>query len=102
MRLGALLREYDIRSVNVRFAPPTGQSKGYRRADFEDAWNRYTPSGHSTARPVRGGRAVPAVPPVPAQLNPGTARNLGRLKPSHRKSRPRADQQWDGWDGWDG
>ncbi|MFG2002109.1 DUF3631 domain-containing protein [Spirillospora sp. NPDC048911] len=39
MRLGALLREYDIRSGNVRF--PGGQAKGYLRADFLDAWGRY-------------------------------------------------------------
>ncbi|WP_019630215.1 DUF3631 domain-containing protein [Actinomadura atramentaria] len=39
MRLGALLREYDIRSGNIRF--PGGQAKGYLRADFLDAWGRY-------------------------------------------------------------
>jgi hypothetical protein len=43
MRLGALLREYDIRSDTIRFAAPIGQAKGYRRADFTDTWIRYTP-----------------------------------------------------------
>jgi len=42
MKIGALLREYEISSDTIRF--PTGQAKGYRRADFEDAWNRYAPS----------------------------------------------------------
>jgi Protein of unknown function (DUF3631) len=41
MKLGILLREYDIRSETIRFR--TGQAKGYRRADFIDAWRRYCP-----------------------------------------------------------
>ncbi|MEV0197396.1 DUF3631 domain-containing protein [Nonomuraea sp. NPDC050691] len=43
MKLGAILREYDIRSANIRF-PDGGQSKGYQRADFLDAWTRYCPA----------------------------------------------------------
>ncbi len=43
MKLGGLLREYDIRSDTIRFGIPTGQAKGYRRSDFVDAWNRYCP-----------------------------------------------------------
>ncbi|NAS21968.1 DUF3631 domain-containing protein [Herbidospora sp. NEAU-GS84] len=43
MKLGVLLREYDIRSTTIRFPPPTGQAKGYQRADFADAWQRYCP-----------------------------------------------------------
>ncbi|MEU8402702.1 DUF3631 domain-containing protein [Nonomuraea sp. NPDC048892] len=43
MKLGTMLREYDIRSGNIRF--PNGmQAKGYQRADFADAWGRYCPS----------------------------------------------------------
>ncbi|GAA1005493.1 hypothetical protein Aple_051160 [Acrocarpospora pleiomorpha] len=42
MKLGALLREFDIRSTTARF--PGGQAKGYSRADFTDAWNRYCPA----------------------------------------------------------
>ncbi|MEU7827363.1 DUF3631 domain-containing protein [Catellatospora sp. NPDC049133] len=42
-KLGVLLREFHIRSDgNIRF--PTGQSKGYRRASFADAWDRYCAS----------------------------------------------------------
>ncbi|GII91147.1 DUF3631 domain-containing protein [Sinosporangium siamense] len=52
MRLGALLREYDIRSGNIRF--PGGQAKGYLRADFADAWARYCPSD-----PVPEGDVLP-------------------------------------------
>jgi hypothetical protein len=46
-KLGAILREYDIRSVTRRFPdetwPGVSQAKGYRRADFTDAWARYCP-----------------------------------------------------------
>ena len=42
MKLGTLLREYDIRSATIRF-PVIGQAKGYQRADFLDAWARYCP-----------------------------------------------------------
>ncbi|MGH3859974.1 DUF3631 domain-containing protein [Actinokineospora sp.] len=41
-KLGALLREYGIRSGNVRF-PNGAQVKAYQRADFSDAWARYCP-----------------------------------------------------------
>ncbi|WP_157254977.1 DUF3631 domain-containing protein [Nonomuraea typhae] len=44
MKLGALLREYGIRSTTQRFPPPIGQAKGYQRADFADAWARYCPA----------------------------------------------------------
>jgi hypothetical protein len=42
MRLGVMLRDYDIRSTTIRF--PTGQAKGYQRSDFADAWTRYCPA----------------------------------------------------------
>jgi len=41
MRLGMLLREFDIRSDTIRF--PSGQAKGYGREAFADAWARYCP-----------------------------------------------------------
>jgi hypothetical protein len=43
MKLGVLLREYEIGSENVRFGPPTGRVKGFHRAAFTDAWERYCP-----------------------------------------------------------
>jgi len=46
-KLGAILREYDIRSVTRRFPehtwPGIGQAKGYERDTFTDAWARYCP-----------------------------------------------------------
>ena len=40
MKLAELLREYDIRSANIRFGEPIGQVKGYYRSHFADAWAR--------------------------------------------------------------
>ncbi|WP_395109424.1 DUF3631 domain-containing protein [Actinomadura sp. SCN-SB] len=84
MKLGALLREYDIRSDTIRF-PGTGkQAKGYHRADFLDAWARYCPAHEPPATPVRDatvltlpGTAVPAVPASKPQVTAGTASNPG-------------------------
>jgi hypothetical protein len=42
-RLAAMLADYDIRSAPIRFGEPTGQVRGYYRADFADAWARYCP-----------------------------------------------------------
>jgi hypothetical protein len=42
-RLGALLADYDIRSMPIRFGEPIGQVRGYHRTDFADAWARYCP-----------------------------------------------------------
>ncbi|HZM83025.1 MAG TPA: DUF3631 domain-containing protein [Candidatus Limnocylindrales bacterium] len=45
-KLGGLLRDFGIKSDTIRF--PTGQAKGYRRADFADAWDRYCDVESST------------------------------------------------------
>ena len=42
-RLATLLADYEIRSTPIRFGEPTGQVRGYYRADFTDAWARYCP-----------------------------------------------------------
>jgi hypothetical protein len=71
MKLGNLLRDFEIRSSNIRFT--TGQAKGYTRSDFTDAWNRYCPEPKTTSE----GEGVPAVPGVPAQVSTGTASGDG-------------------------
>ncbi|MFE5868652.1 DUF3631 domain-containing protein [Streptomyces roseifaciens] len=43
--LGAMLREYGIKSGNIRMADGT-QRKGYMRNKFLDAWLRYSPTVH--------------------------------------------------------
>jgi hypothetical protein len=77
MKLAELLREFDIRSLNIRFGEPIGRVKGYHRSDFADAWARYCP--------LPTGVVVPAVPAVPERPKPqargrnrgGTARKTG-------------------------
>ncbi|MEV6890774.1 DUF3631 domain-containing protein [Kribbella sp. NPDC051137] len=75
MKLGMLLRDFEIRSGNIRF--PTGQAKGYHRHAFTDAWNRYCPEPETTTDDAGTGQAVPAVPAVPPQVTPGTASTPG-------------------------
>ncbi|GIG58873.1 hypothetical protein Lfu02_32450 [Longispora fulva] len=65
MKLGDLLREYDIRSKNIRFPAPLGQSKGYLRVEFQDAWNRYIPGPETAEEPVDAGE-----PSQPSQPSP--------------------------------
>ncbi|MER7278850.1 DUF3631 domain-containing protein [Dactylosporangium sp. NPDC000244] len=78
MKLGVMLREYEIRSANIRFALPYGQAKGYTRSDFQDAWTRYCPP--VTAPDVREtSQPSQASPSSPA---PGRLALVGRLEPS--------------------
>ncbi len=73
MKLGALLREYEIRPDTIRFAQPIGQAKGYRRAAFLDAWQRYCPDD----------AAEPSQPYQPSHGSSEAVRldNVVRLKP---------------------
>ncbi|QKG27312.1 DUF3631 domain-containing protein [Actinomadura verrucosospora] len=57
MKLGAILREYEIRSDTIRF--PTGQAKGYRRTDFLDAWARYCPALNDATTPTESAAVLP-------------------------------------------
>ncbi|MFI6907342.1 DUF3631 domain-containing protein [Nonomuraea sp. NPDC050394] len=74
MKLGALLREYDIRSCNIRFT--NGQAKGYQRADFLDAWARYCPAVEpvppADVLPFEGGTR-PSRPSLITPAQSGTA-----------------------------
>jgi hypothetical protein len=70
MKMGNLLRDFEIRSGNIRFT--TGQAKGYARSDFTDAWSRYCPEPKTAE-----GEGVPAVPGVPSQVSTGTASSPG-------------------------
>jgi hypothetical protein len=61
-KLGAMLREYNIASCNIRF-PDGSQAKGYQRDSFTDAWSRYCPQSDATEeRPT----LISLVPTVPA------------------------------------
>jgi hypothetical protein len=63
MKLAEMLREYDIRSANIRFGEPIGQVKGYYRADFVDTWARYCPQ--TQGKPSRPSH------PSPPRSDPG-------------------------------
>jgi hypothetical protein len=74
-RLADMLSDYDIRSANIRFGEPIGQVKGYRRADFTDAWDRYCPS-------PRGEASQPSQPSPPSS-NPGREKARdGTIRPA--------------------
>jgi hypothetical protein len=67
MKLGAMLREYDIRSANIRF-PDGTQAKGYHRDAFTDAWNRYCPpQPHNPAGSEPEGQGKPSQPSQASQ-----------------------------------
>jgi hypothetical protein len=88
VKLSELLREYDIRSRNVRFGPPVGQAKGYTRADFTDAWSRYTPKTATDSDEAEGGRGIRTAlgPSEPSQPS----------HPSPPRSDPGRAHRWDG------
>ena len=97
-RLSRMLRDFEVKSKDVRAGEDSRNKKGYERADFEDAWARYLPSmgkaRPSTRLPYRGrykgyrgytagggdqGRSVRNVCSVP--LRRGDARELSRHHP---------------------
>lgn len=87
MRLGLLLREYDIRSSNIRFTgtyAEYGQVKGYYRTDFTDAWQRYCPGPDK----VPGGDPSQPSQPSPPSSTQGRLIPLGRLEPSQPPQQP--------------
>lgn len=96
MKLGQMLKDFDIRSAMIRFPPEdypdVGQARGYRRTDFLDAWDRYCPPPDLTQsdtepgpdapvmdldRTTAGRKLYQAVPAVTHQVSPGTACNPG-------------------------
>jgi hypothetical protein len=77
-KLGAMLAEYDIRSANIRFGPPTGQAKGYTRADFIDTWRRYCPGPEPVSDPQPSQPSQASLPSSAA----GRLKAVGRLEPS--------------------
>ncbi len=90
MKLGKLLREYDIHSANIRF-PGLGQAKGYHRADFTDAWTRYCPT--TPDRPPGEGASRPNRPSLITAAQRGTAGKPGTAKPSHLSKPYQPDQR---------
>jgi hypothetical protein len=86
IKLGTLLREYGIRSRNIRFRPgQSGQAKGYKRTDFTDAWDRYCPLQAISEQ------GEPSQPSHPSQARS----TLVRLDTWDGSTRP-SGEQWDG------
>jgi len=83
MRLGNLLREFDIASRNLRL--PTGQAKGYERASFADAWARYcpTPPGGKPSQPSQ-----PSHDTVSAGQRAHSSGTASENKPSQSRPSP--------------
>ncbi|WP_235877675.1 DUF3631 domain-containing protein [Saccharopolyspora karakumensis] len=75
-KLSKLLADFEIRSGNVRF-PDGSQAKGYRRADFVDAWQRYCPP-ESTA----GEASQPSQASQPSSARDGTTARDGTSRPT--------------------
>lgn len=97
MRLGNLLREFDISSRNLRL--PTGQAKGYSRGDFIDAWNRYCPQLHDPkpSQPSRPSRSDNSAGQTP--ILPGTACGGGTTQAVPAlQAVPMSSHQWSGSD----
>jgi hypothetical protein len=82
-KLAALLREYEIRSTNIRF-PGIGQTKGYKASDFTDAWMRYCPpvTTDSDEGGPWDGICRPTQDPVPGLSSAGTDGTDGTANPT--------------------
>ncbi|GAB4050180.1 DUF3631 domain-containing protein [Catellatospora paridis] len=100
MKLAGLLRDYEIASDTIRFGgafhvggKPIEQAKGYRAADFTDAWVRYCqPTSENpgndpeTDGPGDGpwyGPSRTSQDPVPPFTSGGTAGTAGTGTPRH-------------------
>ncbi|WP_338602623.1 DUF3631 domain-containing protein [Saccharopolyspora sp. SCSIO 74807] len=101
-RLAKLLAEFDIKSGNVRF-PDGSQAKGYRRADFADAWTRYCPPEGEPSQPSQASQPRSARdtltlwdgssrPNTPARDSPEQFVDLDEHEPPDHP----ADPSWDG------
>jgi hypothetical protein len=79
MKLGVLLKEYEISSRTIRFPTPVGQVKGFHRGAFIDAWDRYCPPEDAPApEPYQ-----PYQDDLSAGQTPVRLLRPVRLKPSH-------------------
>jgi len=82
-KMGALLREFDIRSANVRFLDGS-QLKGYQKSDFTDAWERYCPPegpDDQAQTGPRDGSSRPTDTSRPSLTSVGTVGTAGTVTP---------------------
>ena len=83
-QLGSRLRTYGIASVKLRPPGGTPGTRGYRREDFEDAWNRYLAATPSASAPQAAIRAASRAD-SPATLDDSVADETS-TKPSNDMS----------------
>ncbi|MEU8609369.1 DUF3631 domain-containing protein [Actinoplanes sp. NPDC048791] len=83
MKLGVLLKEYEICSENIRFTPPLGRVKGFHRAAFTDAWQRYCPPPEEVDVPEPYQPYKPYQDDVSAAQTPVRLLHPVRLEPYH-------------------
>ena len=86
--LGALLREFDIRPSNIRF-PDGVQAKGYKRADFTDAWTRYCSEPDRGSQSARAQLGRPTEPKRPGRPSPNVAGTTGTAGTAQGLAQPR-------------
>ena len=88
MKLGVLLKEYEIYSENITFEAPVGRVKGFHRQPaFSDAWQRYCPpEDHPVVEPYQAYTRPPdgvrlLHPHSTEAVHPATSTNTGRPDP---------------------
>ncbi|HET9653729.1 MAG TPA: DUF3631 domain-containing protein [Kineosporiaceae bacterium] len=91
MKLGALLKDFDIRSA--RWTEDGKTVRGYERADFLDAWQRYCTPPKVTEGDDTGS-GVPLPPPLPDHDSGGKPSKPS--EPSNPRSGPRRLETLDG------
>jgi hypothetical protein len=86
-KLASLLKPFDITSQDIR--TPDGTRRGYLRAAFADAWERYVPDsppGGCDGATTVAAQGFPASHPTPDPDGGATAETLGREGLSHRRA----------------
>jgi hypothetical protein len=94
-KLGSLLREYGIRSANIRFLG-IGQAKGYQRAEFVDTWQRYCPLPDE---PGEGDPSHPSQAQLPSSTRYGSTQWDGSIRPTEQSVPGLTSENDDGTDG---
>jgi hypothetical protein len=96
-QLGGLLKPFCIISVNVR-PPGLGQGKGYRRADFEEAWEAYCPGQNTLSEQIATSEA--SIRPKADEM--GTNSDFRSVPESSwdGSKKGKFSYRLAGWDGW--
>jgi putative DNA primase/helicase len=96
-QLAGLLAPFHIVSINVN-PPGLPQGKGYRRADFEEAWRAYCPGQNHPSTPF--GTSDPAIRPCADEM--GTTRDFRSVHKDRADGSNNANLSYchAGLDGW--